>query len=187
MAITNPTSKYGDRKGRDKQQSEYLNQGRLQPRDIDLEQAVLGALMLETDAYAVVCDMLTPETFYEPAHSLIFEAIRTLGAAQQPIDMLTVTEQLRLDGNLDKIGGPLYISELTSRVTSSANIEFHARILAQKFVARQLITFAGNLETQAFDESNDIDDVLQVAEARIFEISQRNVKKQVTQIDPVIA
>ena len=187
MAITNPTSKYGDRKGRDKQQSEYLNQGRLQPRDIDLEQAVLGALMLETDAYAVVCDMLTPETFYEPTHSLIFEAIRTLGAAQQPIDMLTVTEQLRLDGNLDKIGGPLYISELTSRVTSSANIEFHARILAQKFVARQLITFAGNLETQAFDESNDIDDVLQVAEARIFEISQRNVKKQVTQIDPVIA
>ena len=159
----------------------------MQPRDIDLEQAVLGALMLETDAYAVVCDMLTPETFYEPAHSLIFEAIRTLGAAQQPIDMLTVTEQLRLDGNLDKIGGPLYISELTSRVTSSANIEFHARILAQKFVARQLITFAGNLETQAFDESNDIDDVLQVAEARIFEISQRNVKKQVTQIDPVIA
>ncbi|MDE5572846.1 MAG: replicative DNA helicase, partial [Muribaculaceae bacterium] len=110
MAVTNPTSKYGDRKGRDKQQSEYITQGRMQPRDIDLEQAVLGALMLEKDAYAVVCDMLKPETFYEPAHSLIFEAIRALGTAQQPIDMLTVTEQVRQDGNLDKIGGPIYIS-----------------------------------------------------------------------------
>lgn len=188
MDFTNPTSKYGDRRERrDKQQSDYINQGRLQPRDIDLEQAVLGALMLEKDAYAVVCDMLKPETFYDPSHSLIYDAIRTLGVAQQPIDMLTVTEQLRQQGNLDKIGGPIYISELTSRVTSSANIEFHARILAQKYVARELISFASSIETQAFDESNDIDDILQTAEAKLFEISQRNVKKDVTQIDPVIA
>ena len=98
--------------------------GRIPPRDKDLEEAVLGALMLEKDAYTIVCDLLKPECFYEPAHSKIYEAIQHLGAAQKPIDMLTVTEQLRLDGNLDEVGGPVYISELTSRVLSGANVEY---------------------------------------------------------------
>ncbi|MDE5821911.1 MAG: replicative DNA helicase [Paramuribaculum sp.] len=160
--------------------------GRIPPRDKDLEEAVLGALMLEKDAYTIVCDLLKPECFYEPAHSKIYEAIQHLGAAQKPIDMLTVTEQLRLDGNLDEVGGPVYISELTSRVLSGANVEYHARIVAQKYLARELISFASEIESKAFDESNDVDDLLQAAEGKLFEISQRNVKKDVTQIDPVI-
>ena len=161
--------------------------GRMQPRDKDLEEAVLGALMLEKDAYTIVCDILKPESFYEPANQKVYEAIQHLGAAQQPIDMLTVTEQLRHDGTLDEVGGPVFISELTSKVASGAHVEYHARIVAQKYLARELISFASQIESKAFDESNDVDDLLQEAEGKLFEISQRNVKKDVTQIDPVIS
>ena len=160
--------------------------GRIMPQDKDVEEAVLGALMLEKDAYTTVCDILRPESFYEPGHKLIYEAIQNLGAAQRPIDMLTVIEQLRLNGSLQQAGGPVQISELTSRVLSGANVEFHARIVAQKYLARELISFATSIEEKAFDESNDVDDLMQEAEGKLFEISQRNVKKDVTQIDPVI-
>lgn len=160
--------------------------GRLAPRDIEVEAAVLGALMIEKDAYIVVCDILKPESFYEPNHQKVYEAIQTLGASQRPIDLLTVTEQLRLNGTLEEIGGPAFVVQLTSNVTSAAHVEFHARIVAQKYLARELISFSANIEKQAFDESIDVDDLLQEAEGRLFEISQRNVKKDVTQIDPVI-
>ena len=175
-----------NRRTKPQHQPLYDNGGRMQPRDNDLEEAVLGALMLERDAYSKVCDILRPESFYEPSNKKIYEAIQHLGAAQRPIDMLTVTEQLRLDNTLEEVGGPLFISELTSRVASGAHIEFHARIIAQKFLARELISFASLIESKAFDESNDVDDLLQEAEGKLFEISQRNVKKDVTQIDPVI-
>ena len=161
--------------------------GRQLPRDTELEEAVLGALMLEKDAYTTVCDILKAECFYEPANRKAYEAIQTLGASQQPIDMLTVTEQLRRNGTLDEVGGPVFISELTSRVASGAHVEYHARIVAQKYLARELVTFASEIEKKAFDESNDVDDLLQEAEGRLFEISQRNVKKDVTQVDPVIS
>lgn len=160
--------------------------GRQLPSDTELEQAVLGALMLEKDAYTTVCDLLKPECFYEPADRKIYEAIQSLGASQRPIDMLTVTEQLRADGTLEEVGGPAFVSALTMRVASAANVEYHARIVAQKYLARELISFAAEIEKMAFDESNDVDDLLQEAEGRLFEISQRNVKKDVTQIDPVI-
>lgn len=161
--------------------------GRIAPRDKELEEAVLGALMLEKDAYAAVCDLLKPDCFYEPGNRAIYEAIQTLGAAQKPIDMLTVTEQLRLNGTLEQAGGAVFVTELTSRVSSAAHVEFHARIVAQKYLARELISFASNIENKAYDESNDIEDLLQEAEGKLFEISQRNVKKDVTQIDPVIS
>ncbi len=161
--------------------------GRIVPRDKDLEEAVLGALMLEKDAYTIVCDILKPDCFYEPNNRAVYEAIQTLGASQRPIDMLTVTEQMRLNDTLDMVGGPVFIAELTSRVASAAHVEFHARIVAQKYLARELISFASNIESKAFDESNDVDDLLQEAEGKLFEISQRNVKKDVTQVDPVVS
>lgn len=160
--------------------------GRVPPRDLDLEQAVLGGLMLEKDAYTAVCDILKPESFYDPGHQKIYEAIQTLGARQAAIDMLTVMEQLKLNDTLAEVGGPAVLAELTSRVTSAANIEYHARIVAQKYMARELISFASEIESKAFDESNDVDDLMQEAEGKLFEISQRNLKKDVTQIDPVI-
>lgn len=174
------------KKNKPEHQPLYDYGGRQLPRDKDLEEAVLGALMLEKDAYTMVCDILKVESFYEPANQKIYSAIQSLGASQQPIDMLTVTEQLRLDGTLDEVGGPVFISELTSRVASGAHVDYHARIVAQKYLARELITFASDIERKAFDESNDVDDLMQEAEGKLFEISQRNVKKDVTQIDPVI-
>ncbi|MCC8070217.1 MAG: replicative DNA helicase [Bacteroidales bacterium] len=161
--------------------------GRKLPYDTEIEEAVLGALMLEKDAYTAVCDILKPESFYEPKHQKVYEAIQMLGASQQPIDMLTVTERLRLNGKLDEVGGPGFISGLTLSVASGAHVEYHARIVAQKYLARELIRFSSEVQKKAFDESNDVDDLLQEAEGHLFEISQRNVKKDVTQIDPVIS
>ncbi len=105
---------------------------------------------------------------------------------QRPIDMLTVVEQLRANGTLERVGGAVVITELTARVTSAAHIEFHARIIAQKYLARRLIAFASNIEGQAFDEANDIDDLLQAAEGELFEISQTQLKREVVQVDTVI-
>ena len=185
-AENNNNNRSGFRRNNPEHIAAYDLAGHKPPRDKDLEEAVLGALMLERDAYTAVCDILKPESFYEPSNQKIYAAIQSLGASQQPIDMLTVTEQLRQNGTIDEVGGPLFISELTSRVTSGAHVESHARIVAQKYLARELIRFASAIETQAFDESYDVDDLLQEAEGKLFEISQRNVKKDVTQIDPVI-
>ena len=160
--------------------------GKLPPRDTDLEEVVIGALMLEKDAYMNVCDILTPDAFYDPVNAKIYNAICTLGFNQRPIDMMTVTEQLRQDGELENVGGAVHITELTARVYSAANVEYHAKIIAQKYLARRLITFASKVEADAFDESNDVDDLLQAAEGQLFEISQTHLKREVTQIDPVI-
>ena len=160
--------------------------GKLQPQVPEFEEAVLGALMLEKDAYSIISEILKPECFYVKAHELIFSAIVDLAVSQKPIDMLTVTEQLRKRGDLELVGGPFYISQLTEKVASSAHIEYHARIIAQKYLARELIRFASTIETKAFDETIDVDDLMQEAEGKLFEISQRNVKKDVTQINSVI-
>ena len=166
--------------------AQFTDDAKIQPQDKEIEDAVLGALMLERDAYAIVCDLLRPESFYDPGNQKIYAAINKLGVMQQPIDMLTVTQQLRADGALDDVGGPVRISELTSNVASAAHIEYHARIVAQKFLARRLISFCSEIEKKSFDESYDIDDLLQEAECKLFEISQGNLKKDFTQIDPVI-
>ena len=160
--------------------------GHLQPQALDVEKAVLGALMIDKDAYAIVCEMLYPESFYEPRNQMGYAAIRDLSMAEKPVDMLTVTDRLSKEGHLEEVGGPAYIMELTSRVASSANIEYHANIIAQKFLARQLISFASVVETKAFDETSDIEDVMQEAENSLFELSQRNMKKDYTHINPVI-
>lgn len=160
--------------------------GKIQPQALDAEEAVLGALMLEKDAYPIVSDILKPESFYNEMHQIIYRAIIGLAIRQAPIDMVTVVEELKKEGNLEKVGGAVYIAELTEKVGSAAHLEFHARIIAQKYLARELISFSSNVTHKAFDETTDVDDLMQEAESRLFEISQRNVKKDVTQIDPVI-
>ena len=160
--------------------------GHLQPQAPEVEKAILGALMIDKDAYAIVCEMLYPESFYEPRNQMVYAAIRDLSMAEKPVDVLTVTDRLAKDGHLEEVGGPTYIAELSSRVASSANIEYPASIIAQKFLARQLISFASVIETKALDETSDIDDLMQEAEGSLFELSQRNMKKDYTQINPVI-
>ena len=160
--------------------------GHLQPQAPELEEAVLGALMIEKDAYSLVSEILKPESFYEHRHQLLYKAIQTLAIQQKPVDILTVAEQLRTTNDLEEIGGPVYITQLAGKVNSSAHIEYHARIIAQKFLARELITFTSEIQTKAFDETNDVEDLMQEAEGKLFTISQQNMKKDYTQINPVI-
>jgi len=160
--------------------------GHLQPQATDVERAVLGALLIDKDAYPVVCELLYPESFYEPRNQMIYAAIRSLSMEERPVDILTVSEQLAKSGQLEEVGGPAYIAELSSKVASSAHVEYHARIIAQKFLARQLISFASVIETKAFDETIDVDELMQEAEGSLFELSQKNMKKDYTQIDPVV-
>lgn len=183
-----PMKRYSSRNR--KKEVDYMPEmselGKLPPQDTEVEEAVLGALMLEKDAYTRICDMLKPECFYEPANQKIYRAVADLAAYQRPIDMLTVTDQLRNNGTLEEVGGALRISELTGRVVSASHVEYHARIVAQKYLARELISFASEVQAKAFDETQDVDDLMQLAEEKLFRISQNNLKKDVVLIRPVI-
>ena len=160
--------------------------GHLQPQAVDIEKVVLGALMIDKDAFSMVSETLRPETFYEPRHQKIYNAIQALSVNENPVDIMTVTDELKREGTLEDVGGVAYIVELSSHVASSAHIEYHAKILAQKFLARQLISYASIIETKAFDETQDVNELMQEAEGSLFELSQRNMKKDYTQVDPVI-
>ncbi|MBO4801774.1 MAG: replicative DNA helicase [Bacteroidaceae bacterium] len=160
--------------------------GRPQPQNLEMEQAVIGAILIEQDAYSQVSELLQPESFYDRRHQLLFNAIRALNAQQRPVDILTVRDYLDRQGELEEVGGPLYLMQLSQNVTSSAHIDYHARIIAQKALARQLITFASQVSRDAFDTTIDVDDLMQEAEGKLFAISQQNLKKDYTQINPVI-
>ena len=160
--------------------------GHIPPQAVEIEQVVLGALLIDGEAFGVVSEMLHPETFYDPRHKHIFTAIQTLNMTERPADILTVREELLKMGKLEDAGGPMYLVELSSKVSSSASVEYHSRILAQKYMARQLISYASNIETKAFDDTVDTDVLMQEAEGALFELSQRNMKQDYTQIDPVV-
>ena len=160
--------------------------GHIPPQAVEIEQVVLGALLIDGEAFGVVSEMLHPETFYDPRHKHIFTAIQTLNMTERPADILTVREELLKMGKLEDAGGPMYLVELSSKVSSSASVEYHSRILAQKYMARQLISYASNIETKAFDDTVDTDVLMQEAEGALFELSQRNMKQDYTQIAPVV-
>ncbi len=160
--------------------------GKLPPQALELEESVLGALMIEKDAYSLVSEILKPDCFYKVANQKIYEAIMTLALHQEPIDMHTVTEQLRRSGSIDEAGGPYYITLLTAKVSSAAHLEYHSRIILQKHMARELIRISSEIQTKAFDDKTDVDDLMQEAEGKLFEISQQNLKKDAIQINPVI-
>jgi replicative DNA helicase len=158
----------------------------MQPQAVDVERVVLGALMIDKDAFSVIAEIIRPETFYEPSHQKIYTAIQTLNINESPVDIMTVTNELQKEGTLDDVGGAPYVVDLASQVASSAHIEYHAKILQQKYLARQLISFASVIETKAFDATVDVDDLMQEAEGNLFELSQKNMRQEYTQIDPVI-
>lgn len=161
--------------------------GHLPPQALDVERNVIGALLIDVDAINAVGEILEPDTFYDPRHQKVYEAVMTLNSAQNPIDITTVAEQLKHDGNLKDVGGLPYLLELSNRVSSSAHIEYYARILVHKSLARRLITFAGKVETRAFDETTDVDDLMQDTESELFEISKKNQKQDYTHIAPVVS
>lgn len=158
----------------------------LQPQSVELERIVLGALMVDSDAFSIVSELLTPESFYEPRHQKIYEAIRKMNIEEHPVDIMTLVNELTKMGEIERVGGAPYLMDISSQVATAAHIESHARILAQKHLARQLIHYAGDIETDAFDETVDVDELMQKAEANLFAISQSNMKQDYTQIDPVV-
>jgi replicative DNA helicase len=151
--------------------------GKIPPQALELEEAVLGALLLEKKAVDDVIDILSPESFYKDAHQKIYNAIKELFGESKPIDLLTVTEKLKSNGELEFVGGPYYISQLTNRVASAANIEFHARIIAQKHILRELIRISSHTITKAFDDTSDVFDLLDEAENELFQVAQSNIRK----------
>jgi replicative DNA helicase len=163
-----------------------LDYGKVPPQALDLEEAVLGAIMLEKDAVMTVLDILKPESFYKEAHQKIYRAVVNLSSNLEPIDILTVTEELRKREELEEIGGPFYITQLTSRVASSANIEFHARIIAQKHIQRELIRVSSEIQTKSYDETMDVDDLLDFAEAELFNVAEGNIRNETAPINTLI-
>ncbi|MCK9618488.1 MAG: replicative DNA helicase [Lentimicrobiaceae bacterium] len=151
--------------------------GKVPPQAIDLEEAVLGAIMLEKDALTTVIDILKPEIFYKEAHQEIFSAIQQLFSSAQPIDILTVTNELNSLGNLDLVGGPFYITQLTGRIASAANIEYHARIVLQKFIQRELIGISTEIVKDAFEDTTDVFELLDRAERNLFSVSENNLRR----------
>lgn len=162
------------------------NYAHLQPQSVELERIVLGALMVDSDAFSIVSELLTPDSFYEPRHQKIYEAIRKMNMEERPVDIMTLVNELTKMGEIERVGGTAYLMDISSQVATAAHIESHARILAQKHLARQLIHYAGDIETDAFDETVDVDELMQKAEANLFAISQNNMKQDYTQIDPVV-
>ena len=160
--------------------------GKMLPNATEIEESVLGALMIDGTAIDKVIDLLRDNIFYKREHQLIYKAIIALYSNRHPIDIHTATEQLRKDGTLDDVGGSYNIALLTAKIASSAHIVYHAQILVQKYLARELIGICSDMQAKAYEESTDIEDLLQDTEGRIFDLSQNRIKKGVTQIDPVI-
>jgi replicative DNA helicase len=160
--------------------------GKLPPQAKDLEEAVLGAIMLEKTAFDTVIEILKPECFYVEAHNRIFKAMQSLANKSQPIDILTVAEELRSREELEMVGGAYYVTKLTNTVVSAANIEAHARIILQKFIQRELIRISGEIIGDAYEDSTDVFDLLDDAESKLFEITNNHLRKNFDTIDSVL-
>ncbi len=176
-----PNQKDGDRGNRRQSPgndglSNYVF-GKIQPQAVPLEEAVLGALMLDREALPLVMDILRSESFYTEPHQLIYQAIIRLFERSNPVDLLTVTEELKKGGELDKVGGGYYLVELTHRVASAANIEYHARIIAQKHIQRELIRVSTTTIKDAYEDTTDVFTLLDEAEKGLFSITQNNLSR----------
>ena len=145
--------------------------GNVPPQAGELEEAVLGALMLEKDCIITVQEFVSPEAFYTEEHRLIYKEINELSMELKPIDLNTVTERLKAKKELKKVGGASYLAQLTQKVGSAANVEFHAKIIAQKFVQRELIRSATEIQKRSYDESTDVTELIGYAEGEIFKVA----------------
>lgn len=153
-----------------------LDMGKLPPQALEFEASVIGAMLLDKDAVTTVIEILKAESFYSSQHQIIFEAIIKLFEESKPVDLLTVTEKLRNNGKLDEAGGPYYLTELTNRVGSSSHVEFHARIIAEKYIMRELIRISNQVIKDAYDETTDVFDLLDRAEQDLFGITENHLK-----------
>ncbi len=161
--------------------------GVVPPQAVELEETVLGALMLEKDSIIAVQEYITADAFYTEEHRLIYKAIESLSAELKPIDLYTVTERLKSRKELKKVGGAAYLAQLTQKVGSAANIEFHAKIIAQKYVQRELIRSATEIQRRSYDEEQDVTDLIGFAESEIFKVAEGHVKRSVQNAKDILA
>ncbi len=161
--------------------------GKVPPQAKELEEAVLGAIMLEKSAFDTVTEIVKPECFYVEANQLIFKAMQGLQQKSVPIDILTVVEELKMREQLDIVGGPYYVTKLTNAVVSTANIDAHARIVLQKFIQRELIRISGEIIGDAYEDSTDVFDLLDESETKMFNITNNYLKKNFEDIGNVLA
>ena len=154
-----------------------LEKGKIPPQATDLEEVVLGAMMIDKKGVDEVIDILNPDVFYKEAHQHIFEAINTLFVESQPVDLLTVSQQLKKMQKLELAGGEFYLIQLTQKVSSSAHIEFHARIILQKYIQRSLIKISNEIIEDSYDVTTDVFDLLDSAESKLYDITQGNIKR----------
>ncbi len=161
--------------------------GVVPPQAVELEQAVLGALMLESDSVIAVQEFISPDAFYNEPHRLIYRAIESLSMELKPIDLYTVTDRLRSEQTLQSVGGASYLAELTQRVDSATNVEFHAKIVAQKYVQRELIRSASEIQRRSYDESQDVNELIGFAEGEIFKVAEGHVKRSVQSSKDILA
>ncbi len=160
--------------------------GKLPPQAVELEEAVLGAMMLEKNAVNDVIDVLSEESFYKDAHKKIYVAIQELFQNSEPIDILTVTERLKKHGTLDYVGGSYYIANLTNKVASAANVEYHARIIAQKYIQRELIRISSETIKMAYQDTTDVFDLLDKAETDLFKVAEGNIRKNYDKMSTLV-
>ncbi len=186
MSFTNTTDR--EKKSRRKKSIDFsfLQFGKVPPQAKELEEAVLGAIMLEKSAFDTVVEILKPECFYADANQKIFRAMQGLALKSMPIDLLTVVEELKFREELESVGGPYYVSKLTNSVVSSANIDAHSRIVLQKFIQRELIRISGEIIGDAYEDSTDVFDMLDEAEGKLFEITNNHLRKNFDSIDTVL-
>ncbi|MEL6917161.1 MAG: replicative DNA helicase [Bacteroidota bacterium] len=154
-----------------------LERGKIPPQAVDLEEVVLGAMMIDKKGVDEVIDILHADVFYKDAHRYIYEAIFTLFETSEPVDLLTVSTQLKKDERLEAIGGDFYLIKLTQKVASSAHIEFHARIILQKYIQRSLIKISNEIIEDAYDDASDVFDLLDNAESKLYDVTQGNLKR----------
>ena len=154
-----------------------LQQGKIPPQAIELEEAVLGAMLIDKKGVDEVIDILQPEAFYKTSHQYIFNSIYKLFHDSQPIDLLTVSSALKKESKLEVVGGEFYLVQLSQKVASSAHIEFHARIILQKYIQRSLIRISNEIIETAYNESTDVFDLLDEAESKLYDVTQRNIKR----------
>jgi replicative DNA helicase len=160
--------------------------GKLPPQAVDLEEAVLGAMMLEKDALTNVIDILQPKSFYKESNGKIFSAIQRLFNNSEPVDILTVTNDLKKNGDLDIVGGAYYVTSLTNRVASAANAEFHARIISQKYIQRELIRISTETIKNAYEDTTDVFDLLDAAESSLYAVVETNIRKNYDKMSSLI-
>ena len=163
-----------------------LETGRKPPQALDIEEAVLGALLLEPNSVADVLDLLNPECFYKEANRKIYMAISSLASTHSPIDIYTVAQELSKTDDLESVGGPYYLSQLSMRIGAAAHLDFHTKVLLQKYIQREMISISHEVQKKSYDDTITVDDLLDSTQQQLFNLAEKNMKKETQSVKDIL-